>query len=252
MECVEYVMPDGTPVRGNFIGVGLNGILMQHRPNAVLKIPKMIPTQSLEKGNEENETNQLACQNEIGVYRRVWPHPGLVGTFKHVKQGLLLEYCYNGTLATFISEYEQPESSLLVHWLHELASTILHCHDSKVLIYDLAPRNIMIANAPNEAPKLIDFGQSSMFEPETEEMKSDDGCTIKCDIFNFGCLVYTIITWNVYEFDLARTKFELPKLNDLPELDGIRLEPIVEKCWNGSYTNMREVIEAMKEVGNDE
>lgn len=42
--------------------------------------------------------------------------------------------------------------------------------------------------------------------------------------------MYTIITWKVYESDLAWIDFKLPELNNLPKLDGTKFGPTNEKC----------------------
>jgi serine/threonine protein kinase len=246
---MAYLMPDGSPIDCPVISTGMNGILLR-QGNLVLKIPKVKNTVSALEDSQEiihaNTANRMAAANEEAVYRRVWPHHGLVGHFECIMGGFLLDYLPRGNLSTFILTHPQPERSLLNSWILQLASTVLYLHNSKVLIFDLGARNVLIAD--DDTLKLIDFGQSTIF-PETEDVAtaSDDGCTLQTDIFHFGCLIYTIVIWEEFEFDLP-WDFVLPDQKEMPLLDRIYLETIIAKCWNGSYRRVEEIIDDLRQA----
>ena len=225
----------------------MNGILLR-QGNLVLKIPKVTNTvpsgEDFQERIHANAANRMAAANEEAVYRRVWPHHGLVGHFKCIMEGFLLDYLPRGDLSTFILKNPQPERSLLNDWMSQLASTILYLHNSKILIFDLRARNALIAD--DGSLKLIDFGQSTVFPgPENMTTASDDGCTVQTDIFHFGCLIFTIVMWEESEFELA-WDFVLPDEKEMPSLDRIYLEKIIANCRNGSYRSVEEVVDDLK------
>jgi serine/threonine protein kinase len=70
-----------------------------------------------------------------------------------------------------------------------------------VIVSNVAARNILINN--NQSVKLCDFIDSAVlsFNVNISE-ESQDGASIYTDIFQFGSLVYKIITGKRFNFDL--------------------------------------------------
>ena len=115
-----------------------------------------------------------------------------------------------------------------------------HLHQSRVLVDDLALRNVVIAH--DFTLKLIDFGQSVVLPMDTELSRINvDGLTAKFDIFRLGCLIYSVAAWHQFENDSFSLESRFPSLDKLPAIDHLRCAVIIHKCWTGRYADMEEL-----------
>ena len=242
---MPYLKPDDTTVASKeILDLGLNGILLQRGQN-VLKIPKIWSTstlvgEDLEIVEHSNNTNRESHEVEKQVYLRVWPHKGLVDRLEISEDGIFLQYLPNGNLEAHIASQAEPTRSDKVEGIRRIISTVLHIHRKKVLLYDIATRNVLIAD--DGSLRMIDFGQCSIL-PEAIDMSTadDNGCTVRSDIFHLGCVIYSTAMWTKFEFDLFGRQFKFPRLDNLPSVDGVFCGKVIQKCWGGIYSNVEEL-----------
>jgi hypothetical protein len=87
----------------------------------------------------------------------------------------------------------------------------------------------------------------------------DDGASIETDVFQFGTLVYEIVSRERYKYDLfdnEKVEREVahcqgnyeprpwwPSPDRLPATDHLRFGSVVRKCWTRVYAEMTEVCE---------
>ena len=139
-------------------------------------------------------------------------HPYIIKLYNHFEDSefcyLLLEYCPNGHLYSFVKKAKKldqrtaaqfiKEISLAVHYLHSLNPPIIH--------RDIKPENILL-DTKNRA-KLCDFGWSNVFDTSIEkrqtycgtpeylapEMITREGHGCSVDIWGLGVLLYELLT----------------------------------------------------------
>ena len=106
-----------------------------------------------------------------------------------------------GDLERYIKDEVEVGWSQKAGWILSIIKTILHFHNAKVLVDDMALRNILIAD--DLTLKVIDFGQCAPFPMDTDMTAvSDNGLTAQADLFHLGCIIYSIVTRKRYECDL--------------------------------------------------
>jgi len=52
--------------------------------------------------------------------------------------------------------------------MRQLLSAVVYCHKKKIVHRDLKPENLLLENENSENIKVIDFGTSSVFDPNTK------------------------------------------------------------------------------------
>lgn len=118
-----------------------------------------------------------------------------------------------------------------------MIETILHFHKARVLVDDMALRNILIAD--DLSIRMIDFGQCALSPLDADiNVVSDHGLTALADIFHLGCIIYSIFTWRKFGRGLFRHDWTRPSLSDLPDVDKLFCCDIIRKCWSAEYISM--------------
>ncbi|KAI9848751.1 MAG: hypothetical protein M1837_006838 [Sclerophora amabilis] len=238
---MAFLKPDGSPFDFNFegyIGTGTTGLVLRQGAYA-RKIPKVRNTSKLsgqEREDQEyiNDTNCEALEHEAAIYRRVGKCRGIAQCIDLSKEGIVLEYLSRGDLETYLETEPEPEQSLKVQWILSVVETVSHFHQSRVLIDDIALRNLLIAD--DMSVKMIDFGQCSIF-PEDEDISTADenGMTVQADIFHLGCVIYSIAAWKKFECNLFDYDYLRPPLQEMPALEHLLCGEMIGNCWTGQY-----------------
>ncbi|KAL1954089.1 hypothetical protein VTO42DRAFT_1777 [Malbranchea cinnamomea] len=129
-------------------------------------------------------------------------------------------------------EIAQPRR---VTWILSAIKAVHHLHHTaKVLVFDIAPRNFLLAD--DLSLRMIDFGQAAVFPLDTDITTAcDNGLTALVDIVHLGCTIHSIASWQLYEFNLMDCDYKLPRLEDLPKVDDCFCGDIIKKCWLGKY-----------------
>ena len=195
---MAFLKPDGSSFDffdDSFLGCGTTGIVLRHGRHA-LKIPKIRNTTHLlgeERELEEyvNDANRNVLEREKDVYLRVGHCHGIPDCIQISEEGILMACFKRGDLETYMKNEVELDPSTKAKWILSVIKTVYHFHDSKVLIDDIAPWNILITD--DLSLKMIDFGQCSLFPMHTDfATANDDGMTAEVDMFHLGCIIYSI------------------------------------------------------------
>jgi hypothetical protein len=153
---------DGTPVGRGVIAFGLDGLIIPASSTTVMKIPKlgatMFPDGSL-KPVKDNIWQADSLEVEKEVYRRLHGVKGLANCLNISRNGLELEYYQQGTLEDHIKNNSPPPWTQRLEWKLQLIDFVAACHDRKVLWFDIALRNILLAD--DWTIRAIDFANST-------------------------------------------------------------------------------------------
>ncbi|KAI4219355.1 MAG: hypothetical protein L6R36_008382 [Xanthoria steineri] len=238
---LQYLMED-------VLGMGSFGIVLRRGKHA-LKIAKL---RSLSGYSEEelavlksdNESNLESLETEKNVYRRVSPFPGIAECIKISDEGILL-VCYDGgTLEDYIRTNPKPEIARQIEWIMSAIETLHHLHQCKILLDDIALRNMLIAD--DLSIKMIDFGYCVLFPPDADITKVEDehGLTVQGDIFHLGNLIYSIAAWEKLHFELfPHLRYERPSASELPDPLPLLFGELIRKCWTGAYADMQQLLD---------
>ena len=266
LECFQR--PDGSPLGPGFIGLGNTAIVLQEGRNA-LKIPKLRNLDSAPASHQQNllfnnEMNQEKIRNEIRIFQRLGSHPGIIKCIKASENGIELPLFKRGSLCSYIRQQEnRPPQSVMAKWIQSIADILCHCHERRVLLADIALRNILIDD--DDSLVLIDFAESTALPLDTNMDGANDGdVTVQTEIFHFSFIALSILTWHESEYDLytappdderCGVSFAInwPRLESLPHTTNIPFGQIIRKCWiQGAYRNMHEVRDDISRIIEEE
>lgn len=181
------------------------------------------------------------------VYRRADGYTGIAKCIDISDRGILLELYDQGNLEEFIECRPEISAMQKRKWIYSLIQTLHHLHSLKFLVSDLALRNILLDGQTKL--KMIDFGEAAVFPIDANlDTVNDDGMTAQVDIFQLGCLLYSIAAWTKFERDLAYEGFSRPSLSDMPPLDDVLFANLIRRCWSGQYVNMHHLYQEIKGI----
>jgi serine/threonine protein kinase len=258
---MPYQRFDGKPVGGAIVGLGRTGLVILHNKHNVLKIPMVYrnPNASPDQTLIEDilaEQNCRSIENEKQVYKRLGHHDGIVNWIELSDDGIEMVYMRNGHLSRYL-EAEVPPRHLIKQWIPAIAKTVNYAHTRRIILGDIASRNVLLGD--DMSVKLCDFTDSALMPLESDMSRAEDnGISIKTDIFQFGSLVYEILTRKPYHYDLFaneevdrqrelnrgkdwKPRAEWPRAGDLPDTEHLALGQIILKCWTSGYYSMEEV-----------
>jgi serine/threonine protein kinase len=158
---------DTSPIRnhqiGQLAGNGSFGFVWPVAEDRVLKEPKIYSEDSagLVYSNMVNRTEIL---NEKAVYGRLGSHHGIIQCFKTSDQSIQLAFANQGDLSTYIQTYSLPSPQFRANWIRLLVDTFSHAHARRVVIQDVALRNILVHD---NSLKLSDIGESFLLPLDT-------------------------------------------------------------------------------------
>ncbi|KAL8785777.1 MAG: hypothetical protein Q9213_003155 [Squamulea squamosa] len=237
--------PDGSRLKwnnGDILGVGLFGVVLRYGDHA-LKIPKWIQTTDASEEEAEFERydyeGNLECfETEKAVYTRAGPYHGIAELINISLEGIRMVRYDRGDLEDYIKNNPKPDTSQQIEWIKSLVGTLHHLHKCKILIDDMALRNILIAD--DMSLKLIDFGSCTIFplDADITKVQDENGQSVKADIFNLGNIIYSIVKWEKFHFNLyAHFRYALPLTSELPDLSSVLFEELIRNCWAGHYND---------------
>ncbi|MCJ1339138.1 hypothetical protein MMC09_004427 [Bachmanniomyces sp. S44760] len=261
---MPYYQPDGTLLKDAIAGIGRTGLVVLHHGN-VIKIPQAHrdPYASSEQIEDEDFLIEMNCEsleNEKEAYRRLETHEGLVSIVDISERGIEMAYMENGCLSHYLREHEPPRH-LAVRWILKIAETICYVHSKCVIVGDIASRNVLLDR--EKSAHLCDFSDAGIM-PLGSNMSQVQhyGLSAKTDVFQFGSLMYEILTRKTFHYDLLANKYVeaerlqhegedwdpsaiWPQLEELPSTEQFDAGRIVFKCWTGIFRDMAEVCEAI-------
>ena len=244
---IQWLNPDGSVCRINnedLIGNGSFGIIVRHGKYA-LKIPRITRAEGLSEEEAfheayDNDHHRTCFETEKAVYRRVGAHPGIAEVISITEKGILMTLYQRGDLERFIKNNDQPHAVKLAEWIKTVIGTVCHLHQQKVLLDDIALRNLLVAD--DWSLKMIDFGNCEILPQDVDIARAGDKhCNLQADIFYLGCLIYSIVKWQKFDMNLWELDCKLPPLQDLPDTAHILFSELIKKCWQGKYVQTDEV-----------
>lgn len=244
---MPFLKPDGssfTVCTEEVLGLGRSGIVLCCGQHA-LKIAKARDTSNMTQDKREvqehmNHVAREILQNEKGAYKRVGKHSGIAEYVELLQDGILLILYGRDSVDHYIALNKELDWWTKRRWILSLIETLAYLHESRILVNDLALRNLMIAD--DFSLRMIDFSDCAVLPLDTDPSTANvDGITAKTDIFHLGCLIYSVAAWQRYESDFFDLDSRFPPLNDLPAVDHLPCAEILRKCWTGGYSSVVEL-----------
>lgn len=155
----------------------------------------------------------------------------------------------NGNLRAYLAKCH-PSHQLQLTWFREMASTLSYIHDRRVLVADIASRDFLLDSALSL--KICDFSEAS-FLPSDSDMDGVDenGFITRIDIGLLGVVMHEVVTDEVDLFkDKSPTdgRAHWPEGKFLPSTQDIWLSGIIEGCWDGEYSGVHSLLQALSSV----
>ena len=206
---MPYHHPNGTLLQEPIVGIGRTGLVLRYQGN-VVKIAQAYrnPCASSEEKEIEDiviEQNRAFLENEKDVYRCLGDHEGIVNIITISEQAIEMAYMENGSLFHYL-QAQEPRLYLAVSWILKLAETVCYVHSRCVVIADIASRNVLLDK--EMSVQLCDFSDAGVMSPciDMSQVQHYD-LSVKTDIFQFGSLMYEILTRKSFSYDLLASKY---------------------------------------------
>ena len=199
------------------IGFGSSGLVYQvyksNDPSKSILILKQIPFLNVSNDLEETTKKLKEAKNESLILSKL--------SFKYVVKyydsfieddclNIIMEYCEEGDLGTFINNLIQNNSSLseqqVWHFFIQISLGLAYIHSNKILHRDLKPMNIFLKK--NNLIKIGDLGVAKMLQTNTKALTyigtpyylSPEVCegkpyNSKSDVWALGCILYELCTF---------------------------------------------------------
>jgi len=224
------------------LGIGLDGVVLRESEFTVLKIPKLSGTAQPDgsiKPAEFFEVDKLGLDREKDVYDRLKGAPFVAECLGVSDFGITLKYYSGGSLEAYMRTHQEPSLQLKQRWITQVATALVHCHEARILVADIALRNLLIDEHLNMF--MIDFSNSYIFEDDAviADLRQED-YTPKMDMLYLGSVIYSIVKWCKYSLDCA-DESEWPSLPELPATKGIPFGHIIHCCWTGQYDHVTQL-----------
>ncbi|OHT06747.1 Serine/threonine-protein kinase Aurora-3 [Tritrichomonas foetus] len=120
------------------------------------------------------QAGKTYSESEIDILLRL-SHTNIIRFYESFHSGdnqvIILEYCPNGSLATFLDENEQLSLQQFYNITHQITQAIKYCHDNGVSHCDIKPENILLDSYGRS--KLTDFGIAQISEVGVKIKKFD-------------------------------------------------------------------------------
>jgi serine/threonine protein kinase len=211
-----------------------------------------------------------ALRDEAYCYRSIGPHENLV-TFKHMSDdGLVLEFCENGSLCDVIGSLDE---GLKIAIGEQVARGLVHLHTQNYIHSDLNTRNVFVtsdwtAKIGDLQGQLKDSDGNVKVRPIAEnDAKSrlpglglDDDASTQEDIFAFGTLLYHVwyghppypeldpyVHDDEVEITARYSRGEFPV-----DAHAVGLEKVIWRCWNSKYTSASEILDDISSLDRPE
>jgi hypothetical protein len=228
--------------RRRLVGNGSFGLVWQISKDRVAKVPKSYREDDPEDDPEtsraiahSNWVNRAEIQNEKEVFERLGSYDGIIQCFKATNEMIELAFANQGDLSTYMQTKPPPPHEVRTKWIQLLVDTFSYVHARKIVVRDIALRNILVHD---NSLKLSDFGETFLLSLETDmERFCINGTTPKIEILHVGFILYSIVVWQELKYDYFYTE-RWPEAAELPATDGILFGSIIQKCWGGEYASM--------------
>ncbi|THY85539.1 hypothetical protein D6C92_08843 [Aureobasidium pullulans] len=242
----RLLFADGNPVTSPMIGSGIDGFIIRTGPRTVMKIPKLraeILSDGSLKPEKENEWLIGSLEAEKAVYQRLEGVQGLANCLRVSSNGIELDHYQNGSLEDYMRVNDPPVWEQRLHWIMQLVDFVAACHEKRVLWFDIALRNLLLAD--DWTIRAIDFANSTALPLETDLATADwDGYTEKLEVLHVTNVIYSISQWEKFQVNCVYAH-EWPLADSFPSTQHLDLGPIITKAWNHHYQTIAELRRAI-------
>src|SRR6266566_1207568 len=214
------------------------------RPNQVCKVPVPLPF-------------YLSVHDvEKRIFQRLGEHPNLVRITGMDEYGIWMERAQHGCLRVFYREggdaVVTPRRRL--RWCEDVACVLAFVHEKGVRHADLSGRNLLVDSKLRIL--LCDFSGSAI-DRERAVISAEYGYrhpddkewlepSIRCEIHALGSTLYEIITTNEPHHGVDKDGVDkLLKEGRYPDVSGILLGDVIQKCWAGGFESAAQVADAV-------
>ncbi|CDW91278.1 protein kinase domain containing protein [Stylonychia lemnae] len=176
------------------IGKGSYGEVkkIQSKTNYELRAMKIIRKEDVSKEYMQS------LLNEIDILKQL-DHPNIVRIYEFYQDKLhfylITEYIEGGELFDKITKVKCFTEADAAKVMKQLLSAVVYCHNKKIVHRDLKPENLLIDLKTQDSLKVIDFGTSQIFDPNTK-MHQKYGTRRydeKCDVWSCGVIMYILL-----------------------------------------------------------
>ncbi len=105
-------------------------------------------------------------EHEKEIYRRLQHCEGVIPYLDLSGLAIQLPLMNDGTLSRYLQSNNPPMRTQRLAWVKQMVHTLCRIHDRRVLVIDLASRNMLIH--PNGSILFCDFGTSILLPIETD------------------------------------------------------------------------------------
>ncbi|KAI9733260.1 MAG: hypothetical protein M1834_003344 [Cirrosporium novae-zelandiae] len=206
--------------------------------------------------NQQRNEEDAAYNIEIRAYRRLGDHPRIAHFYGVTSDGIVLERgeCLRKRYREVKISTIPPAQKL--RWAEEAAEGLLYIHQNGIVQADVGCHNLILDSDGHI--KFIDFGGSSIdgqeaivcyewcsYRPATPEI------SVQTDIFAFGSTLFEIESghppYHELEVELSIGQLGarvqgLYAANEFPPVQNLLLGNILQRCWNGEYKDMDDVM----------
>ena len=211
----------------NQIGEGASALVFKGKYNKDCICLKLFKPKTMDKSNISYED----FKKELELISKL-KHQSIIGFLGFIveknKFGIVLEYCDNGSLESYLDNELNKnilsfETKLKI--LIGISKGMEYLHFKKIIHRDLKPDNILLTKDLN--PKITDFGISKKIGDENSNTKTmkvgtsyyiapevvlTNNYSFKCDVFSFAIIMFKLLTETDKIYDLD--KFCLRKVED--------------------------------------
>ena len=124
----------------------------------------------IRKDDVSNEFMQ-SLQNEIEILKQL-DHPNIVRLYEFYQDDLhiylITEFIEGGELFDKITKVKNFSEQDAANVMRQLLQAVHYCHIRKIVHRDLKPENLLIESKTSDNIKVIDFGTSRTFDPNTK------------------------------------------------------------------------------------
>ncbi|PYI37004.1 kinase-like protein [Aspergillus indologenus CBS 114.80] len=239
------IQPEGTV---SFIALGSAGAVFRDSNGQVIKTTLKHDTRGCEAHVIEHvqhieSISELCIDREKLIYRNLPKNPHILECLDIGDESLRFPYYRLGNLRDYL-QHNRIDNQLRDRWIGNAIDAVNWIHTYGVVHADISPRNFLVAD--DLSIKLCDFAGSAIrdLRPLIEEedryrLSPLTPRTCKTDLFALGCLIYEISTGRRPYEEIEDTE-EVEKLyhaRQFPNLDGLKYQSIIYKCWTSQYTD---------------
>lgn len=188
-------------------------------------------------------------EHEKEIYRRLQHCEGVIPYLDLSGLVIQLPFMNDGTLSRYLQSNSPPMRAQQLAWVKQMVHTLCRIHDRRVLVIDLASRNMLIH--PNGSILFCDFGTSILLPIETDIWAAESHeSSFETDICQLGAIIYEVVTGrDIADYDqITEDAGGWPPRDKLPSTRGIWLGSIIEACWTkGRFRTTYELAQMLEE-----